>query len=235
MRRLLLALLCVLLPASVAQAQQPGIVVFEFADGHESHYTIARPPFRARGWTGVAAINPSNVGQPGRLTEDQLRRLYNVDGWDVMSHGWTHEDPTLMTPEELDEHLRLSHDWLLDHEFTRSARHYGPPLGCDARVREAATEYYDLIRHFGECKRLPEGYDYRQTGVHDAIPWHRIRRRIDAVTDSDQALLLTFHQLVEGDAGGGQTSRARFGQVIRYVERRGLRVATFSDLLVTAE
>lgn len=164
-------------------------VIVVVCDGHRSAYTAALPILADR--PAVALVVPSLVGQRGYLTTGQCAAL-DAAGWDVSSHGWTHDNPIRMNDEELDEHLRRSSHWLAIRGF-RGAAHYGPPLACDERVRTAALRYYRtvLVRELGPSGELPAGWEYRWVAGEDARPWAKVQAGLNwAAGGADRVALV---------------------------------------------
>ena len=210
---------------------QAGRLIFLLSDTCDSDYTMAGPRLRRRGWPAVSLINPSMVDTEDKLTEAMVTRL-NGWGWDVSSHGWTHDNPTQMPPEELDEHLRLAKEWLASRSFVGAA-HYGPPFTCNQVVRDAALAYYATVvtAGLGPWAVLPSGYDYAWQQGHDQVPWPTVRAELDGLAGNPNAnLLLSFHRLVRSSPVGNQTSVARFQMVINRAEQLGVQVTTLTGL-----
>jgi peptidoglycan/xylan/chitin deacetylase (PgdA/CDA1 family) len=210
---------------------QAGQLIFLLSDTCDSDYTMASPRLRSRGWPAVSLINPSMVDAEDKLTEAMVERL-NGWGWDISSHGWTHDNPTQMSPEELDDHLRLSHEWIESRSLDGAA-HYGPPFTCNQVVRDAALAYYATVvtAGLGPWAVLPSGYDYAWQPGHDQVPWQTLRAALDGLAGHPGAvLLLSFHRLVKTSPVGTQTSVARFQMVVNRAEQLGVNVTTLTGL-----
>lgn len=102
-----------------------GKIVLTFDDAFESVYTV-KSTMDKYGFCGVAYCPTSYIGNGGRLTLDQCKKLYQV-GWDISSHSATHSTNPAMTTftvEQMDAELQDSYNYLVQNGFTRSARHY---------------------------------------------------------------------------------------------------------------
>jgi peptidoglycan/xylan/chitin deacetylase (PgdA/CDA1 family) len=66
-----------------------GTVALTFDDGCETDALIAAPLLRALGFPAAFFVNPSRVGQAGRVSWDQLRAL-DAEGFLIGSHGLDH-------------------------------------------------------------------------------------------------------------------------------------------------
>ena len=222
----------VLAGTGLVSDSQAGRLIFLFSDTCDTDYTMASPRLHWRGWPAVSLINPSMVGTYEKLTEAMVESL-NGWGWDISSHGWTHDNPTQMSPEELDEHLRLAHEWLESRSFVGAA-HYGPPFTCNQVVRDAALAYYATVvtTGLGPWTVLPPAYSYSWQQGHDQVPWPTVRAALDALAGHPSAvLLLSFHRLVKSSPVGNQASVARFQMVINRAEQLGVTVTTLTELL----
>jgi len=62
-----------------------------FDDGNSSDVEIALPRMLDRGLTGEFFVLAGQLGEPGRLTADQVRELVKA-GMAIGSHGWAHQD-----------------------------------------------------------------------------------------------------------------------------------------------
>jgi len=210
---------------------QAGRLILLFSDTCDTDYTMASPRLRWRGWPAVSLINPSMVDTEDKLTEAMVERL-NGWGWDISSHGWTHDNPTQMPPEELDEHLWLAHEWLESRSFVGAA-HYGPPFTCNQVVRDAALAYYATVvtTGLGTWAVLPSGYDYAWQQGHDQVPWQTVRAALDGLAGHPNAvLLMSFHRLVRSSPVGNQASVARFQMVVNRAAQLGVQVTTLTGL-----
>jgi peptidoglycan/xylan/chitin deacetylase (PgdA/CDA1 family) len=209
------------------------MVILAFADAQEGAYSVAFPAMRARGVRGVAYVNvePVVLGQAGRVTAEQLDEL-DAAGWDIASHGYTHTDPTALTAQQLDDNLRLAHEWLLDRGYSLGARHYGPPSNdCDQRVMDAALQYYQTV-WCRQYSHLPAGYRFGVGACGNNAEWSRLQQAFDKLTGQpDRVLRCTFHGLVPAQPTGNQGDLARVNQILDYLAAKQIRVVTLSDLL----
>lgn len=208
-----------------------GRLILLFSDTCDTDYTMASPRLRRQGWPAVSLINPSMVDSEDKLTEAMVEDLDGW-GWDISSHGWAHDNPTRMSPEELDEHLRLAHEWIESRSLVGAA-HYGPPFTCNQVVRDAALAYYATVvtTGLGPWTVLPSGYDYAWQPGHDQVPWPTVRAALDGLAGNpDAVLLLSFHRLVRSSPVGTQASLARFQMVINRAMQLGVQVTTLTGL-----
>jgi peptidoglycan/xylan/chitin deacetylase (PgdA/CDA1 family) len=94
-------------------------IVLSFDDGYHSVAAVALPVLAERGWAGMLNLKLGNIGEPGGLTERQVRRLLAA-GWELGAHTLTHPD------------LRTLDDAALEREVSGSRtalrRRFGIPV-----------------------------------------------------------------------------------------------------------
>jgi peptidoglycan/xylan/chitin deacetylase (PgdA/CDA1 family) len=223
-----------ILPSSNSEASLPdkGIVIFTFNDAYRSTYTKAYPILQAKGWKGTAYICPSVIGNYNKFTLGDLVFL-NQAGWDISSHGWSHVDPSTLNPEELDQHLRGSYEWLVNNGFSNGARHYDPPYSnMNESVYNEAIKYYQTIRVFnGNYLLMPPDHTYIIIVAHDAKTWDYVKGAIDSLRSNNQVLLLTYHEIVDANPVDNQTSVTFFMQAVDYIAQKGLNVLSLSEFV----
>lgn len=86
-------------------------VVLTFDDGCDSDVTVAGPRLRALDFPAAFFVNPARVGQPGRASWAQLRRLA-AEGFLVGSHGLDHTLFDGLPEAELRRQIAESRQWL---------------------------------------------------------------------------------------------------------------------------
>lgn len=86
-------------------------VVLTFDDGCDSDVTVAGPRLRAFGFPAAFFVNPARIGQPGRASWAQLRRLV-AEGFLVGSHGLDHTLFDGLPEAELRRQIAGSKEWL---------------------------------------------------------------------------------------------------------------------------
>lgn len=210
-----------------------GMVILTFADSHDGAYAVAYPAIRARGMRAMAYVNvlPIVEAWPRGLSGCHTDEL-DAAGWDVASHGYSHVDPTQLSPEELTAHLRDAQLWLLGRGYTQGPRHYGPPSGqCDQRVLDAALLYYDTVLD-GPFGHLPPGYEFKWQRCDNNVAWEMIQSRFDALAGQpSRVLLCSFHDVVVENPSSGQADLARVTAILDYLTSHAINVVTMSDLL----
>lgn len=210
-----------------------GMVILEFADAKDGAYTVAFQAMRERGVPGLAYVNVEPVEQrkAGHLTPEQLDDM-NAAGWDIASHGYSHDDPTQMTSDQLTQHLEGAQQWLLQRGYTLGARHYGPPSNnCNQAILDAALKVYDTV-WCREFSKLPAGYDFGTGACGNNTPWERLQSAFDRLEGKpNRVLRCSFHDLVPQNPTGNQADLERIEAILDYLEAKKIPVVTLSDLL----
>ncbi|WP_427016773.1 hypothetical protein ACQCSX_18995 [Pseudarthrobacter sp. P1] len=107
--------------AIVAQAERPaafpnGVVSIGLDDCWGSQHTYATAYMDKFGYAPTVHAIVDLVGQPDRLTLDHLHRIEEYSGGEVAGHAWTADSHNAgfdaLSPETLDEELRLTKQWL---------------------------------------------------------------------------------------------------------------------------
>jgi PKD repeat protein len=217
-------------PSSVA----PSAIAFVFSDGGDGAYEYAYPALSEHGWNGVAVIPTANVGEPGRMTLEQLTTL-NGAGWDISSHLDEGGDPMDMPPEVLYARLLSSRQWLLDQGFARGARTFGPPRhSWQPAVTPLALQagYEVVIVATDKGGVTPGTLQFSLVSCANSGSLDQIGQAIyHAVHHPGTLLYLSFHNIVAAEPGPGDSDVARLADVINLVVPSGLPVRTLSDLL----
>ena len=120
-------------------------VVLTFDDGYTSHFEIVASLLIRYRFTGTFFITLENVGKPGYLTWEQVRKLVFL-GMEIGLHGLSHRPLTRLLKHELDEELVTSKR-LLEEKLGVPVHSLAAPRGFwNGRVAEAAQRAgYDAI------------------------------------------------------------------------------------------
>ena len=212
----------------------PSAVAFVLADGLDGAYEYGYPALAEHGWNGVTLIPTANVGQPGRMTLEQLTTL-NGAGWDISSHLDEGGDPMEMPPDALYSRLVSSRQWLLDQGFAHGARTFGPPRqSWQPAVTPLALQagYEVVMVGFDKGGVMPGTLQHSLVSCSNRTSLEWISQAIwNAVHQPGTVLLLSFHDIVAAYPSDPDSDVARMGDVIDLVVQSGLPVRTMSDLL----
>ena len=113
-------------------------------DGYRDNYTEALPILQEEGAKATLFMVAGRIGDPGRLTEEQLREMTDSGVFTLGSHGYWHKDMTGLASEELEEELILSRQ-RLEEATGVSVEAVAYPLGAyDAAVAATAGRVFSL-------------------------------------------------------------------------------------------
>ncbi|WP_336362917.1 polysaccharide deacetylase family protein [Halalkalicoccus salilacus] len=208
-----------------------GKVILTFDDSVESQYTTALPMLEERGWSGVAAIIPDSLNQPGRLTINQCRKLRDA-GWDVSAHP--HTALPEMDSDERVEYLQNAHDYIANRISEDGARHYFAPYNrMDAASIADVREVFETSFTFGGQPNIApplDGHMLPRVNGHDADD---IATLLDLTAEYCQVLTLMVHGVgdTESENSLNDVTEEDFEAVLDAIESRDLEVVTVSDLV----
>lgn len=113
-------------------------VALSFDDGNASDSRIALPALQARGFCATFYITTAWIGEPGFMTEDEIRQL-SLAGMEIGSHGHSHSYFDELSSAALADELRTSVS-ILERITGRPVHALGLPGGRSHReLRKAAT------------------------------------------------------------------------------------------------
>lgn len=92
--------------------------VITFDDGYCDNNRVAMPIMKKYGYTGTIFIAIKYMAWPGYVTWEDVESL-KKNGWEIGSHTWNHVALAKCTPENLENELKRSKDFLnnFDKEF----------------------------------------------------------------------------------------------------------------------
>ena len=86
-------------------------------DGTNQFKTILKPLLDQYGLKCTLAINPGMVGTGDRMGWADIELLAS-QGFEIVNHGWMHEDPANLTIEQLKSNYELEKQAFIDHGLT---------------------------------------------------------------------------------------------------------------------
>jgi peptidoglycan/xylan/chitin deacetylase (PgdA/CDA1 family) len=92
---------------------EPKPLLITFDDGHESDWIVAAPELARRNLHAIFFVVWSYLGRPGYLNRDQVIALRS-QGFEIGSHGMTHERLSQVSPEDASDELSESKTKLED-------------------------------------------------------------------------------------------------------------------------
>lgn len=209
-----------------------GKVMLTFDDNFESHTSVAYEELKKRGWQGVLATIPWEIGREGRQTIGDLRRMQD-DGWDIASHPQLSNPPkplpSMSKSEQRDLIEKTKHKLELKG-FTEGPRIFVTPFDqLDGNTIEVVSDVHEMGFVFGACNNaVPPSGRYNISRVYgNSDDLHGAWRQIKLAARRNQMTVLAFHDI----GPDGATSVKDFQWLLNTIEKLGLDVVTASDVL----
>jgi peptidoglycan/xylan/chitin deacetylase (PgdA/CDA1 family) len=184
---------------STCQPLARGMVTFSFDDSGPSQPTIAIPLLQRYGVKGTFFVVPQwHDWTP-------LARTLLADGHEFAAHGMTHQTLTTLTPQQLDDELRLSKAWIQTNIGGTVDSFATPSAAFNATVITAVKGYFgnhrggeeDLNFVGTDVYRLQSDFMYNTSTV------AKVCARIQQAAAQRGWLFLTFHDFTN-DASSTQ-------------------------------
>lgn len=244
----------VLAPAS---GNAEGIVTLTFDDSSASQYEYAFPIMQEFGLVGTlyvttggvdaASIDPKDERyDPFYMTWDNVRSMHAA-GWEIASHGHSHQNLTEAT--ELEQFAEVAYSYRrLSKELDQSPVSYSSPYGAfDERLLRFVKETYTShVRAWGvaEGSTKKEGFNDKEN------PFLYEISRLDAIGDlstddvcgavkaageNQEWLVLMFHQVRDDETGPYTHSTEAFRSIVACIAAEArlgtVSVQTVSDVV----
>jgi peptidoglycan/xylan/chitin deacetylase (PgdA/CDA1 family) len=226
---------------------QKATVSFAFDDGYESVFTRARKKLSTYRYPASAYVISDIVGNPKRLSLEQLHRLRDLHHWEIGGHSKTvaaHNLPNgldSLEPEGLKEEMDGLRDWLYENGFSRAS--FTHPKGAAApRVRHYVERDYCGGRVTAKGpETLPprDEYTLRGWSINGLVSGQaEVEEAIDKAVTDGTWLILSFHDIIGGTpTEATQFNDDEFEAVVDYVraqQKQGkLKVRTVGDAVAS--
>ena len=126
-----------------------------FDDGNSIQYEKFYPILAELDMKATFYIVTGQIGKPGKMTWDELKRLY-AGGNEIGSHTNTHPHLTILPTSELDLELGTSKSLLKPFGCTTLAYPFGE---YNDKVSECAKRYYTAARSYPDSTTRDIGYN----------------------------------------------------------------------------
>lgn len=212
------------------------VITFAFDDGYESDYTSARPVLDKYHFSATSYVIPSLAGSLDRLSVDQMKKLQDLNGWDIASHSYSHSNLTARVRPEIDDDLALSKQFLQRNGLYRGSDHFAYPYGefDNDTLRSVVQKYFSTARTAeGPSETLPpsDPYRLRVMMVSNTTSPAEVSQRVQASIDGGDWLILVFHRIVDSDARlDTMYLKSDFELIVSDVASRGVDVLTVSEV-----
>jgi len=219
-------------------------VIITFDDGKAGVINNAYPIMTINGQKGVTFIYTNVVGDSGIMTFANLTTLMNA-GWDISDHTAAHKNLAAVSQEEMEADIDGGYDWLVANGFGDTAKFFAYPYGTKsdfndavvAKVKErhilARTLVYMTFPHFDILNYHDLNFKLSSYYVGSSTNVSTVQTQIDRVVEASGLLILTFHNIVDSGATGGEYLTADFQAISDYLKEKQdaglLEVITFID------
>jgi peptidoglycan/xylan/chitin deacetylase (PgdA/CDA1 family) len=211
---------------AVRDAQRPTIS-FSFDDGRESTFTKGAKKLSIFHMPATAYVISGAVNEPGYMSLEQLDTLRDKDHWEIGGHAATIASHNLpngldsLGPEALEKEMDELGDWLDVHDFPRRTFAY-PKGAASPAVRAYVERDYCAARVTARGpETIPPRNQYAMRGwsVDSAeTTTADLEDAINKAVAEKSWLILTFHDLVEGQPQGPEDFNYKeFSKIVNYV------------------
>jgi peptidoglycan/xylan/chitin deacetylase (PgdA/CDA1 family) len=187
-----------------------GIVSVSFDDGRITQFTNAYPILLSRNIPAIFYIIVDRIGDSGYMTIPNLDTM-TAHGMEIGSHTYSHKSlDTITSDTMLDNQLRLSYNWLSQHNYTGS-RFFAYPWGrYSPSISSNVLRYYNFARSIGVQKGVSGGHlgeanppamNWNTNSCIDGtISLDSILRSVDSCVKVGGHAQLIFHDVLEDSA-----------------------------------
>ena len=203
-------------------------------DAHEKVMTVLKPFYDSLGVKGGIAVPTALIGQPGRLTWEQVKQLYD-EGWEILSHTKNNKNLNGLSEEEISYELREARADIESHGMTVES--FVPVQGAsggEAGIRQTQNHYRASFVTLGSVQ--PDNFrNYRvvrfnaiRSSVETNPTFADFKNYIDQSVAENKAMVFTTHIFY---AGATTEQLQVFADAINYAKSLGVEFVTPSKLL----
>ena len=200
-------------------SQEPkGKVVLMFDDGHDDAFIEGKKKMSEFGMVGVADINPSIIGNAGRMTISELKELQDVHGWEIALQPLG--DLTSMSISAAEGVVKTARKWMIGNGFRGGLDHYAYAGGFyNPEVVSLIRKYFVTARTAGpgfNVETYPAG-DWHLLSTFSGVnttPLSAYTDAIDQAIAEKELLIFTFHLIEATPTPGSSISIANFSAFI---------------------
>lgn len=225
--------------------QDEGRTVICFDDGSES-VLDALPVMNRYGIKGNVAVTAERPDCQirGYLTLTQLKRMQNINGWDIVSHSAHHRNALTDYYEKGDlagfeQDIVDGAEYLEENGINSAPNWYVYPNGAiNPSVKQIVSKYYRFAR---SVSKQPEVYPFGDpyaVKIFEVFDTTKLSEVHNAVADAKLhklTLILVFHRIWPGTYTTKQKTYmdydlGKFEAVVKDIADQKIKVVTFSEL-----
>lgn len=238
--------------AAISNSASEAKISFTFDDGPASNITASAPTLAKYGYTGTGYITPRCVGMvtvPNRCPADEnipymtwaeIKALQNTYGWEIGSHGLSHQLMTEINARRLEREVANSKAQFNAQGLYPTA--FATPYGdYNDKVLSAIAKYYTSHRGFADTgyNTWPySNYLLRVQQVQYPVSVETVKGYIDQAAADGTWLILVFHEVKDvpsTDIDDYQYATSDLDAIAAYAKQIGLRGTNITEGLVAGE
>ncbi len=242
-------------PHAYASVQNPtpqAQVSFTFDDGASSVINKAVPVLSQYGFTGTSYVITNCVGMvtvPNTCPADndvpymswnQVVSMQNNYGWEIGSHGVSHQLMSEISAKKIDKELLDSKNQLVAHGLNVSS--FATPYGdYNQKVLANIAKYYSSHRPFHDTgyNQWPyNNYLLRVQQVQAGVSVDTVKSYIDQASNDGTWLILVFHDIRDVPSTNPedyQYSTADLSAIASYVKSKNIKVTNIDKGIVKSD
>jgi len=216
-------------------------LLFTFDDGDIGNINVVAPILQAKGFSATAYVGQNIPLQPwssGKMTDEELGRLYTEYGWDLGNHTLNHTTIGYNTDAEslatLKQEYLDNQNWLIQKGWTRGAKHASYPFGAYSNALMDVLQSIGVKTAritYGGLQTLPLIKPYELRCVDIDPKKSDVKKEIDDAVSSGSTIVLMLHGV--GDTENEYTVLTSYFQSIvdyayQYTQQSKLEVTTIS-------
>jgi peptidoglycan/xylan/chitin deacetylase (PgdA/CDA1 family) len=204
-------------------------VTFMFDDGEESILTEAKSELDRYGFKGSVSVITEMVNEDGFLTWSELLGL-QADGWEMVSHGITHNDFTKMSIRNVQRELNRSKRQLERRGLL--IKNFALPYGAyNMDILSLAAKKYSSARAY-EQGMNPMGaypFDIKVRGVLESTTPDEVASWVEQAKSEGKWIIITFHSISETGDDDYHIAPDVFSKMIDVVAESGVPTMTYDQ------
>jgi len=226
---------------------EEGEVVIIFDDGYES-ILPAIEEMNKYGFKGNIAVIADRVtgNKLGYLSLKQLKKIKDVDGWDIINHSKHHVDAvqTYAKSKDLDgftEDLLAGAKFLIENDLNTTPNWYIYPHGATNKaIKDIVGKYYAFAR---TTINAPEAYPFGEplgvktisadgaesTGVKKFVPVEDLEGAVLDAKIYKLPLFITFHRIHSRDSDKPGYELSEFNKLLKFISDSHIKVKTLRE------
>lgn len=218
----------------VAYLEQSPTVVITFDDGRASIADVALPYLQNQGLVATNYLNTDLFGVDGYVDASTVA-TFAAAGWEIGSHGVSHDDLTTTTAAQLDLSLRQSKavlSMLSGQPITSFASPYGS-FNDDtiASIQQVYSNHVGAVNGWNDQHGVNDAqtdpYTINRIDITDDVSAAAVCARV-AMLEDDQVYVVLFHNITN-EPGKYNTPVDKFEQIVDCLVEADVNMTTITE------